>query len=179
MANQPLQGKSALVTAGARRIGRAIALALAEAGADVAITYLTSSAEAAQTARDKFYDSLPTVMVMADGAHRDTFVLQRGAYDSPGEKVTTGIPSALPQLPPGTNRLDLARWLVDKTNSLTARVTVNRFWQAFFGTGIVKTVDDFGAQGEFPVHPELLDWLAIQFMESAAGTSKRSRSSSS
>jgi hypothetical protein len=118
-------------------------------------------------------------MVMADGAHRDTFVLQRGAYDSPGEKVTAGVPSALPQLPPGTNRLDLARWLVDKTNSLTARVTVNRFWQAFFGTGIVKTVDDFGAQGEFPVHPELLDWLAIQFMESAAGTSKRSRSSSS
>jgi hypothetical protein len=121
---------------------------------------------AAQDARDKFYDSLPTVMVMADGAHRDTFVLQRGAYDSPGEKVTAGVPAALPQLPPAADRLDLARWLVDKTNPLTARVTVNRFWQSYFGFGIVKTVDDFGAQGEFPVHPELLDWLAVEFMDS-------------
>ncbi len=121
---------------------------------------------AAQDARDKFYDSLPTVMVMADGAHRDTFVLQRGAYDSPGEKVTAGVLSALPQLPASANRLDLARWLVDRRNPLTARVTVNRFWQSYFGFGIVKTVDDFGAQGEFPVHPELLDWLAVEFMES-------------
>ena len=121
---------------------------------------------AAQAARDKFYASIPTVMVMADGAHRDTFILKRGAYDAPGEKVTAGVPAALPQLPPEANRLDLARWLVDPRNSLTARVAVNRFWQGLFGTGIVKTVDDFGAQGEFPVNPELLDWLAVEFRES-------------
>jgi hypothetical protein len=118
--------------------------------------------------RKRFYDSIPTVMVMADGAARDTFVLRRGAYDAPGEKVTAGVPEVLPQLRAGwpDNRLGLARWLVDRANPLTARVTVNRFWQSYFGTGIVKTVDDFGAQGEFPVHPELLDWLAVEFMES-------------
>ena len=118
--------------------------------------------------RKRFYDAIPTVMVMADGARRDTFVLKRGAYDAPGEKVIAGIPEVLPQLPADwpNNRLGLARWLVDRRNPLTARVTVNRFWQSYFGTGIVKTVDDFGAQGEFPVHPELLDWLAVQFMES-------------
>src|SRR6516165_6213872 len=116
----------------------------------------------------RFYDAIPTVMVMADGARRDTCVLKRGAYDAPGEKVIAGIPEVLPQLPADwpNNRLGLARWLVDRRNPLTARVTVNRFWQSYFGTGIVKTVDDFGAQGEFPVHPELLDWLAVQFMES-------------
>jgi hypothetical protein len=118
--------------------------------------------------RNRFYDSIPTVMIMADGARRDTFVLKRGAYDAPGEKVTAGAPEVLPQLPADSpnNRLGLARWLVDRRNPLTARVTVNRFWQSYFGTGIVKTVDDFGAQGEFPVHPELLDWLAVEFMES-------------
>jgi hypothetical protein len=121
-----------------------------------------------QTARDKFYDSIPTVMVMADGANRDTFLLKRGAYDAPGEKVIAGVPQILPQLPPELpdNRLGLAKWLVDRQNPLMARVTVNRFWQSYFGFGIVKTVDDFGAQGEWPVHPELLDWLAVEFMES-------------
>jgi hypothetical protein len=121
--------------------------------------------ERAQTERDAFYDSIPTVMVMADGAHRDTFVLKRGAYDAPGEKVAPGIPSAL-NGPACPDRLCLAEWIVSKSNPLTARVTVNRFWQSFFGYGIVKTVDDFGAQGERPVHPELLDWLAVEFMES-------------
>ena len=118
--------------------------------------------------RQQFYDSIPTVMVMADGASRDTFVLKRGAYDAPGEKVTAGVPEVLAPARAGStdNRLGLARWLVDRANPLTARVTVNRFWQSYFGFGIVKTVDDFGAQGEFPVHPELLDWLATEFMES-------------
>jgi hypothetical protein len=137
-----------------------------EVAAPKRIREAEAALRAAQEARDKFYDSIPTVMVMADGANRDTFVLKRGAYDAPGDKVAAGVPSALPQLGADANRLDLARWLVDKTNPLTARVTVNRFWQSFFGFGIVKTVDDFGAQGEFPVHPELLDWLAVQFMES-------------
>jgi len=123
---------------------------------------------ALQAARDKFYDSLPTVMVMADGANRDTFVLKRGAYDSPGEKVTAGVPQVLPQLADSlpNNRLGLAKWLVDRKNPLLARVTVNRFWQSYFGFGIVKTVDDFGSQGEWPVNPELLDWLAVEFMDS-------------
>jgi len=120
----------------------------------------------AQTERDTFYDTIPTVMTMADGAGRDTFLLKRGAYDAPGEKVTAGVPEILSTASPPRNRLDLARWLTDRANPLTARVAVNRFWQSYFGTGIVKTVDDFGAQGEFPTNPELLDWLAVEFMES-------------
>jgi hypothetical protein len=122
-----------------------------------------------QAARDAFYNSIPTVMIMADSPQpRPTFVLKRGAYDAPGEPVTPGVPEVLPQLRPEwpNNRLGLARWIVDPQNPLTARVTVNRLWQSFFGVGIVKTVDDFGSQGEWPVHPELLDWLATQFIES-------------
>ncbi len=118
--------------------------------------------------RQKFYDSIPSVMVMQDGANRDTFLLKRGAYDAPGEKVVSGIPAVLgtadAQWP--NNRLGLAKWLADRRNPLTARVAVNRLWQSFFGFGIVKTVDDFGSQGEWPVHPELLDWLAVEFMDS-------------
>lgn len=120
----------------------------------------------AQAERDAYYDSLPTVMIMADGAHRDTFVLKRGAYDAHGEKVTAGVPEILAAGAAPRTRLELARWLTDRANPLTARVTVNRFWQSYFGTGIVKTVDDFGSQGEFPMNPELLDWLAAEFMES-------------
>jgi hypothetical protein len=119
----------------------------------------------AQAARDKYYDRIPTVMTMADGAHRDTFLLKRGAYDAPGEKVTPGLPVVL-NAPACADRLCLANWLVDRGNPLTARVTVNRIWASFFGTGIVKTVDDFGSQGEWPTHPELLDSLAVDFMES-------------
>ena len=124
---------------------------------------------AARTERQRFWESIPTVMVMAEGDKpRDTFVLKRGAYDNPGEKVTPGVPSVLPQLRPDwpNNRLGLARWLVDRSNPLTARVTVNRFWQMYFGTGLVKTVQDFGSQGDWPIHLELLDWLATEFMES-------------
>ena len=122
-----------------------------------------------QAERDAYYATIPTVMVMADSpTPRPTFVLKRGAYDAPGEPVTPGVPEVLPPLRPEwpNNRLGLARWIVDRSNPLTARVAVNRIWQSFFGTGIVKTVDDFGSQGEWPVHPELLDWLAVQFMES-------------
>ncbi len=125
--------------------------------------------EADRKRRERFYDSIPTLMVMEDSAQpRDTFVLKRGAYDGPGEKVTPGVPGVLPQLRPEwpNNRLGLARWLVDRGNPLTARVTVNRFWQSLFGTGLVKTVQDFGSQGEPPADPELLDWLAVEFMDS-------------
>jgi Protein of unknown function (DUF1553)/Protein of unknown function (DUF1549)/Concanavalin A-like lectin/glucanases superfamily/Planctomycete cytochrome C len=117
--------------------------------------------------KDQFLDSLATVMVMQEReTPRDTFVLIRGAYDKPGDKVTPGVPGVLPALPHGVpnNRLGFARWLIDPSNPLTARVAVNRFWQMYFGTGLVKTVEDFGSQGEWPSHPELLDWLATEFV---------------
>jgi hypothetical protein len=117
--------------------------------------------------RAEFYDSIPTVMVMEEmPVPRETHFLNRGAYDAPGEIVTPGVPAMLPAIPPEfpKNRLGLARWLVDPSNPLTARVTVNRYWQMLFGTGIVKTVDDFGSQGDSPSHPELLDWLATEFV---------------
>ncbi len=97
---------------------------------------------------------------------RETFLLARGEYDKPGEQVTRGVPAILPPLlkDQPTNRLGLARWIVDASNPLTARVIVNRFWQQYFGVGLVKTAEDFGVQGERPSHPELLDWLATEFV---------------
>jgi hypothetical protein len=118
--------------------------------------------------RQRLVDSFPTVMVMQDSAtRRETHVLVRGAYDRPGEKVEPGVPGILPPLPSGApnNRLGLARWLVEPSNPLTARVAVNRFWQIFFGVGLVKTVEDFGSQGEWPSNPELLDWLATELVD--------------
>ncbi len=114
-----------------------------------------------------FEAGLPTTMVMKEVQPRDAFVLLRGEYDKPGEKVTRGLPAVLPPLPAGAtnDRLGLARWLVDRGNPLTARVWVNRTWELFFGTGIVKTSENFGSQADFPSHPELLDWLAVEFME--------------
>ena len=95
-------------------------------------------------------------------------ILMRGAYDKPGEKVTPAGFSALHPTPADApkNRLGLARWLVAPENPLTARVTVNRYWQEIFGAGIVRTAEDFGAQGERPSNQDLLDWLAVEFRES-------------
>ncbi len=111
--------------------------------------------------------AIPTTMVMKEQAKpRDTHVLMRGDFRSKGETVTPDVPQSLPRIPDGqpANRLGLARWLVDPGHPLVARVTVNRFWQHYFGVGLVKTSNDFGTQGEWPSHPELLDWLATEFV---------------
>lgn len=112
----------------------------------------------------------PTLMVMEE--RNDiwpTFLLDRGEYDRPTEKVGRGSPDALHPFQPSwpRNRLGLAYWLVDKNNPLTARVVVNQYWQNIFGQGLVRTPEDFGSQGSPPSHPELLDWLAAEFMESS------------
>ncbi len=122
----------------------------------------------AQQARDDYFATIPTVMVMKEGPHRDAFILKRGAYDAHGDKVSPGLPHVLPPMPAGfpNNRLGFAEWLVDRSNPLTARVTVNRFWQMLFGAGLVKTVEDFGSQGDWPVYPDVLDDLAVRFMDS-------------
>jgi len=111
--------------------------------------------------------SFPTVMVMEERpTEQPAFVLNRGQYDLPGERVRRGVPAQLPKLAPADkqDRLTLARWLIAPDHPLTARVAVNRFWQMNFGTGLVKSVDDFGSQGDWPSHPELLDWLATEFV---------------
>ena len=126
-----------------------------------------SELKALRLQRTALQKVIPSAMVMADmKTPRDTFVLARGDYRNQTEKVQPGVPSMLPPLPEGAplNRLTLARWLVDPRHPLTARVAVNRFWQSYFGYGIVKTQEDFGVQGEGPVHPELLDWLATEFI---------------
>jgi hypothetical protein len=123
----------------------------------------------ARAEREKYYAAIPTVMVMAESDWpRAAYVLKRGAYDAPGDRVSAGVPGALPPLDPSLppNRLGLARWLVSRGHPLTARVTVNRHWQMLFGVGLVRTVEDFGSQGEWPLHLGLLDWLAVEFMES-------------
>jgi hypothetical protein len=117
--------------------------------------------------REAFVKRIPSTMVMAEMPKpRATFVLARGDYRNQTEKVQPGVPAILPPLPKDAplNRLTLATWLVDPGHPLTARVAVNRFWQMYFGVGIVKTQEDFGVQGEPPVHPELLDWLATEFV---------------
>jgi Protein of unknown function (DUF1553)/Protein of unknown function (DUF1549)/Planctomycete cytochrome C len=107
-----------------------------------------------------------TTLVMKESAPRPTHVAIRGEYQNRGEPVTPGIPAALHQAHPGTklDRLGLARWVVDPANPLAARVAVNRLWQEIFGIGIVETSEEFGTQGEPPSHPELLDWLATEYI---------------
>ena len=112
--------------------------------------------------------SVPVFQELTEGARRKTKLQHRGNYLDLGDEVTEGVPAAL--LPPGAempkDRLALAKWLVSHDNPLTARVLVNRFWEALFGQGIVVTSEDFGTQGDLPTHPELLDWLAVDLMES-------------
>jgi hypothetical protein len=137
----------------------------------------TRAPERVRRARDKLtelrrrkhqlVDSFPTTMVMEElKTPRATCVLIRGQYDKPGKRVAAGIPASLPPLPKGVrnDRLGFAWWLVDPSHPLTARVAINRAWQMVFGAGLVQTVGDFGSQGESPSHPDLLDWLATEFI---------------
>ncbi|MCP3920592.1 MAG: DUF1553 domain-containing protein [bacterium] len=125
-----------------------------------------------QTLRDeraRIDADVPRTMVSRElEQRRQAHILERGLYDHKGEEVDPGVPAALPQMPTGSppNRLGLADWLVSAEHPLTARVAVNRYWQRFFGVGLVETAEDFGSQGDFPSHPELLDWLAVEFRES-------------
>jgi hypothetical protein len=131
------------------------------------IRRLILQADSARSDVDAFVDQIPTTMVMREmPAPRPTHILKRGQYDQPGPRVEPGVPGAIAPWPQGrkSDRLGLAHWLVETANPLTARVAVNRDWQMLFGTGLVKTVDDFGSQGEPPSHPELLDWLANEFI---------------
>ena len=126
--------------------------------------------DAARKSVGSFRDSLPSAMVMKEGTPRDAFVLIRGEYDKRGDKVAASLPAFLPRLPEDTkaDRLSLAKWIVARDNPLTARVWVNRMWERFFGTGLVKTSENLGSQAEYPSHPELLDWLAAEFMEAGS-----------
>ena len=114
-----------------------------------------------------FEAGVPKTMVMAERpVPRSTHILMRGQYDQLGDQVAPGVPDIFPPLPSDIpqNRLGFAQWLVSPEHPLTARVAVNRYWQQYFGTGIVKSAEDFGSQGERPTHPKLLDWLATEFV---------------
>jgi hypothetical protein len=112
-------------------------------------------------------DTVPILRDLPEKQRRTTQVQLRGNWQALGDKVGEGVPAAWHPLPPGApaNRLTLARWLVSPENPLTARVVANRYWETLFGTGLVRTSEEFGAQGELPSHPALLDWLAVEFME--------------
>lgn len=119
--------------------------------------------------KTELVEPIPEIMVMAEmDKPRPTFILERGQYDAYGEAVTPGVIQALGELPEDMprNRLGLAQWLLLPDNPLFARVAVNRYWQRYFGTGLVRTTEDFGSQGEAPSHPRLLDWLALKFRDS-------------
>ena len=144
-------------------------LTIGEDNTDNLITSLTKERKTLEARRKKINDSAPRVMVMEDmPKKRQTFILNKGLYSSRGEEVSMGTPAVLPPTAVNApkNRLGMAHWLMSDNNPLTARVTVNRFWQQLFGVGLVKTSEDFGAQGENPLQQELLDYLAVSFRES-------------
>jgi hypothetical protein len=127
---------------------------------------------------DQIDRKIPTTLVFKERSQpRPAYILKRGEYDQKAAKVERNTPAFLPPLPEKAprNRLGFAKWLVDPNHPLTARVAVNRFWQQCFGTGLVKTAEDFGSQGEPPSHPKLLDWLAVQFVEDGWDVKKTMR----
>jgi hypothetical protein len=147
------------------------------AQADAVFAYWRTTVPKFAAANDRIellWDQWPagttSLVVQARDEPRDTHVLKRGNFLKPGDEVTAGVPRFLHPLPPNADasRLTLARWLVDKRSPTTARAFVNRVWQTYFGTGLVSTPEEFGTQGEKPSHPELLDWLAVEFMEPTA-----------
>ena len=137
--------------------------------ANVFVEYMRRNEQIANVEKEKkdFVDTIPITMVMKEDKRRDAFILERGEYDKPGKKVERALPAFLPPMPEGQpmDRLGLANWIVDESNPLTSRVWVNRTWQTFFGTGIVKSTENFGTQADYPTHPELLDWLAVEFRD--------------
>jgi hypothetical protein len=128
--------------------------------------------ERLKSCKQKLEEVSSTVPIMRDGTPRPSFIFLRGEFLSPGEAVSPGVPAALHPAPTETklDRLGLARWLVDAENPLFGRVAVNRLWQELFGSGIVETAEEFGTQGEPPSHPELLDWLAVEYRASGWNT---------
>jgi hypothetical protein len=162
-----LHDETRAANAGAARLEPALAELLV--ATDAKVVAARAALTEARSAENKLATAVPQVLVMGDAPEpTPTFVLNRGVYSAPGEPVAPrGLDSVLAwdeSLP--RNRLGLAKWLFDPSNPLTARVFVNRAWQMHFGRGIVETAEDFGSQGSIPTHPELLDWLAVQFVES-------------
>ena len=138
-------------------------------GAREAISPLQAKRDALKKKADVLAKEIPATLVSEELKEpRQAHVMKRGEYDQPGEPVERGVPAILPPVPADApkNRLGFAQWLVGEENPLPARVTVNRYWQRYFGVGLVKTSEDFGSQGEQPTHPKLLDWLAVEFQRS-------------
>jgi hypothetical protein len=164
---QPVRAALAVDAAARSSEQRGAIVAFYRRNVDGPIRQAEAARDAARKSVESFQGSLTNAMVMKEGPPREAFVLVRGEYDKRGEQVTAGLPAFLPKLPDGTkpDRLALATWLVSRDHPLTARVWVNRLWERLFGTGLVKTSENLGSQAEYPSHPELLDWLAAEFME--------------
>ena len=138
-------------------------------GARATIGPLQAKLDGVKKKADALDKQIPATLVSEELKEpRQAHVMKRGQYDQPGEAVSRGVPTILPPMPADApkNRLGFAQWLVGKDNPLPARVTVNRYWQRYFGVGLVKTSEDFGSQGEQPTHPKLLDWMAVEFQRS-------------
>ncbi len=137
------------------------------ANTDNPATRADAEVVAARKKVDEFRGTIQNTMVMKELPQpRDAFILKRGEYDKKGDKVERGLPAAFPPMPAGApmNRLGLAQWLVSPANPLTARVWVNRAWEKFFGVGLVRSTENLGSQAEWPSNPELLDWMATEFV---------------